>query len=67
MPGRKGNTMKRDAIIATFEMLARSQGFYGRLLRSLYEADEDQREEFLQDLENQNFSDPVDLVMYIEG
>ena len=58
--------MNREQIIAAFEMLARSQGLYGRILKSLYEMDEDQRESVLEELENQHFGDTVDLVMYIE-
>jgi hypothetical protein len=44
-----------------------SQGFYGRLLDRIYAVDEDTRENFLAELEEQNFSDVVDLVVYIEG
>lgn len=59
--------MKRDQILAAFRSLAMSQGFYGRLLDRIYAVDEDTRENFLAELEEQNFSDVVDLVMYIEG
>lgn len=58
--------MKREEILNVFKMLACSQGFYGRLLHSLETADEDSRDEFLSELEEQNFSDPVSLVMYLE-
>lgn len=59
--------MKRDQIIDTFKSLACSQGFYGRLLASINDADEDSREAFFAELEAQNFHDPVDLILYIEG
>lgn len=59
--------MKRDQIINVFKELALSQGFYGRLLASIYEADEDSREEFFAELEAQNFRNSVDLILYIEG
>ena len=58
--------MDRQAIRGTFEMLAQSQGFYGRLLRDIDEMDEEDQERFLADLESQNFKDAVDLILYIE-
>lgn len=57
--------MKRDEILNTFKMLAQSQGFYGRILQSLEEADN--RDEILDKLEEMNFQDPVDLILFIEG
>lgn len=59
--------MNRDEIREVFKQLAMSQGFYGRLLRQIDEADEEARENFWKDLEEQNFKDAVDVVMYIEG
>lgn len=59
--------MNRDEIREAFKQLAMSQGFYGRLLRQIDEADEEVRENFWKDLEEQNFKDAVDVVMYIEG
>ena len=58
--------MDRKAIRGTFEMLAQSQGFYGRLLRNIDEMDEEDREKVWSDLESQNFKDAVDLILYIE-
>ena len=37
-----------------------------RLLTAIYEADDDARDEFLGTLEDQHFSDVVDLVMFLE-
>lgn len=59
--------MNRDEIREVFKQLAMSQGFYGRLLRQIDEADEDVRENFWKDLEDQNFKDSLDLILYIEG
>lgn len=59
--------MNRDEIREVFRQLAMSQGFYGRLLRQIDEADEEARENFWKDLEDQNFKDSVDLILYIEG
>ena len=59
--------MDREEIRAVFEMLACSQGFYGRLLRDIDELDEDSKEVFWQDLEAQDFSDSVDVILYMES
>ena len=59
--------MKREQIIATFRSLARSQGFYGRLLDAIFNLDEDERDEYFTALEEQNFAGPLDLVLFIEG
>lgn len=58
--------MKRDEILNVIKSLARSQGFYGRLLQEINEMDEEQYDEFMGRLEAQNFSDAVELVIYIE-
>ena len=59
--------MNREQILDAFRSLARSQGFYGRLLQQIDSVDEETREAFLSDLESRNFRDVVDLVMWIEG
>lgn len=58
--------MDRQEIRGTFEMLAQSQGFYGRLLRDIDEMDKEDREKVWSDLESQNFKDAIDLILYIE-
>ena len=59
--------MNREQILDAFRSLARSQGFYGRLLAQIDSVDEETRDAFLTDLESRNFRDVVDLVMWIEG
>ena len=59
--------MNREEILDAFRSLARSQGFYGRLLEQIDSVDEETRDAFLSDLESRNFRDVVDLVMWIEG
>ena len=62
--------MKMDEILAVIKSLAGSQGFYGRLLKTLEEIeqqDADRYNELVKTLEAQNFNDPVDFVMYIES
>ena len=59
--------MNREQILDAFRSLARSQGFYGRLLEQIDSVDEETRDAFLSDLENRKFRNVVDLVMWIEG
>ena len=58
--------MSRQQILDTFRSLAKSQGFYGRLLDYIDSMDEGERDTYLLDLERQNFKDAVDLVLYLE-
>ena len=58
--------MNREQILDTILDLARSQGFYGRLYRDIMDADEEDRECFLSELEAQNFSNELDLIYYFE-
>lgn len=51
--------MKTAEIKATFEMLARSQGMYGRLLDNI-------TDEGYAYLESMNFKDELDLILFIE-
>lgn len=50
--------------------LSHSQGFYGRLLRDLSEIKEYESERFeliVAEIESQNFTSPLDVVLYFEG
>lgn len=50
--------------------LSYSQGFYGRLLRDIAELrDEDENlfQNFVEEIESQNFTSSFDVVMYFEG
>lgn len=61
--------MKMDEIISVIEMLSHSQGFYGRLLRSIYELKQENETEYNElknYLESQNFSDTLDVVLFLE-
>ena len=59
--------MKREQIENTLQSLAMSQGLYGRLLNQIYSLSEEEQEQVWQNLEEQNFKEPLDLVLYIEG
>ena len=48
------------------ETLAKSQGFYGRLLAAVDEVEPEKREKFWAGLEAAKIADPIDLVMYFE-
>ena len=58
--------MNREQILDIILDLARSQGFYGKLYHDIIDADEDDRECFLNELEAQNFSNELDLIYYFE-
>ena len=58
--------MTRKEIYYAIESLATSQGFYARLLNRINGADEEDRDVFFTKLEEQNFKDTVDLVLYLE-
>lgn len=50
--------------------LSYSQGFYGRLLRDIYELKKYEPEMFamfVNEIESQNFTNTLDIVMYFEG
>lgn len=59
--------MKRDVIIEWIKKLAASQGLYGRLLQAINDMDNNDKNALFEHLEAQNFTGPVDLIMYIEG
>lgn len=54
-------TLTKEEILGCIEMLARSQGFYGRLLREIRENDR-----ILEELEKQGFTDILDIVLFLE-
>ena len=61
--------MNRNEIMETIKMLSMSQGFYGRLLKSLCdlrENNEPMYEEVMDELEAQNFGSRVEMVMFFE-
>lgn len=57
--------MKKEEILSAIRSLAASQGFYDRLL-SILTSDEPDAVAYLNYLEEQNFKDIVDLVMFLE-
>jgi hypothetical protein len=57
--------MNRGQILNAIRSLAASQGFYGRLYETLTNGTEES-ENFLTTMEEQNFGDVVDMVMWLE-
>lgn len=54
--------MNREQILNNIRMLSNSQGFYCRLYNDIKDNDE-----ALDYLEQQNFKDVVDLILFLEG
>lgn len=54
--------MNKEQILDVIKSLAKSQGFYGRLLEHIND-----EPSYLDFLEKQNFVDVVDFVLYIES
>ena len=64
------NGMNCIEVIEVIHTLAKSQGFYGRLLYEIEDSkenDKDKYERIKVTLEEQNFKDAVDLVLYFES
>lgn len=59
--------LKKDDIMNIFKSLASSQGFYGRVVSFLESLPENEKERNLRALEEQNFKDEVDLILYMES
>ena len=58
--------MNKEQILSAIRNLAASQGFYGRLYEKLTDGSEES-EKFLQTMEDENFGDVVDMVLWLEG
>lgn len=62
-------TMDRENILALIKDLAKSQGYYGRMLAELEELevnDPSYYEDVMTAWETQRFNDPIDFIMYME-
>lgn len=59
-----------EDVIDIINTLSYSQGFYGRLLRDIYELKKYEPEMFMMfvdEIESQEFTNTLDVVMYFEG
>jgi hypothetical protein len=60
--------MKKAEILQMFESLAKSQGFYGRLIRQLESIEKEDPERSAEIwVEFEKYDDPVALIMALEG
>lgn len=62
--------MNREQIMQVIRTLAKSQGFYSRLLENLMEMRDERPDEldnYLSLLESKNFQDELDIVLYFES
>lgn len=59
--------MKMNQIMALIKTLARSQGFYGRLLNQIRKLDNESYDKLAGKWESMNFKDGVDFIIYLEG
>ena len=60
------NIMKAKDVINVIEELSYSQGFYGRLLRDIKGLNAEDFREFCRVMEEQNFRDSLDVVLFFE-
>lgn len=58
---KKMNALKKDDILRCVKSLAKSQGFYSALYNNLIN-----KPELLEHLEKQEFSDYIDLILFLE-
>ena len=58
--------MKREQIMDLIVGLAQSTGLYGRLYEAIMELDDESREEYFTWLEEQDFKNDMDFVMFYE-
>lgn len=56
-----------EDVIAIIRELSYSQGFYGRLLRDINELSKEELRDFAIEIESENFTSALDVVMYFEG
>ena len=60
------NIMTAKDVINVIEELSYSQGFYGRLLRDIKGLNANDFREFCRVMEEQNFRDSLDVVLFFE-
>lgn len=64
--GKNKDIMTFNQALEIVKELAKSQGFYCRLLQNLENATDEQKTELEQDFEYRNVKDSLDLVFYFE-
>ena len=59
--------MRVDDLIRVCKVLAKSQGFYGRLLARLEEMDEQDLSDIDSAMQSANLKDDLDIILWLEG
>ena len=59
--------MRVDDLIRVCKDLAKSQGFYGRLLARLEEMDEQDLSDIDSAMQSANLKDDLDIILWLEG
>lgn len=59
--------MRVDDLIRVCKYLAKSQGFYGRLLARLEEMDEQDLSDIDSAMQSANLKDDLDIILWLEG
>lgn len=59
--------MSGEQAIAVIRNLASSQGFYGRLLNTIENFTDEEMEKWNEIIENQGFTDDLDLILWLEN
>lgn len=63
---REDGYLNAVQVIEIIQQLSHSQGFYGRLLRQIKNFSAEEMRTFIKAVEEQNFKDSVDVVMFFE-
>lgn len=59
--------MRFEEVMLLIKNLAKSQGFYGRMLNAIEDMDANALKKFKKFIEENNFKDSVEFVMFVEG
>lgn len=59
--------MKFEEVMLLIRNLSKAQGFYGRLLRDIKELNVDGLEKFKKFIEEKNFKNDLEFILFIEG
>jgi len=59
--------MTFEECVDTIRELSKSQGFYGRLLRDLYELDDSSLTDLIKEWESMKFKNTLDFIEYLEN
>lgn len=67
IPNGRKKIMKFEEVMLLIRNLSKAQGFYGRMLRDIKELDVDGLEKFKEFIEEKNFKNDLEFILFIEG